>query len=88
MLRLLKVLLIEKEEPLDVFGCLDEEDFDLGLVHPKVDHFALWYSQTFCLHKGTATEVLHEIRILIINRTNKKNSPISHNNHKSSLCYL
>lgn len=55
MLRLLKVLLVEKEEPLDVFGCLDEDDFDLILdrphkrrrLHPKVDHFALWYSHTF-----------------------------------------
>lgn len=47
MLRLFEVLLVKKEEPLDVFGCLDEEDFDLVLdrpckrrrLHPKVDHF-------------------------------------------------
>lgn len=80
------------EEKFDVFDCLFEENLDLVLdgplkrrrIHWRVDHVALRYeNEHSCLHKDTATEVLHELKPhLISNRTNK-NHAFPPNNHKS-----
>lgn len=57
-------MLLEMEELLVVFDCLDEEDFDLDFDRPATRrrNFTLWDDSEllkhFRLHKDTATEVM------------------------------
>lgn len=83
---------LDEEEFRGIFNLLLNRPPKRRHVHPTVDPFALLWNENeflkrFCLHEDTATEVMLEVRHLIISRTNK-NPAISPDNHKNNLVSL